>query len=65
MWLIYFMYYFIIGLVIALVNWFFVVPEDVKDHTSIHLALPMSVILWPAIFVGFIVNAIQFIEKEY
>ena len=63
--LIYFLCYFIVGLVVALVNWFFIISDDVKDHTSIHLALPISVILWPAIFVGFIINIIKFIEKEY
>ena len=63
--LIYIFYYFIIGLVIAIINWGYIVSDEVKKYTSVHLVLPMSVILWPIIFVNFIANTIKFIEKEY
>ena len=62
---VYLFYYFIIGLVVAIINWSYVVPDEVKKHASVHLVLPMSVILWPIIFVNFIANTIKFIEKEY
>ena len=57
-----FVYYFIIGLVVALINWFFIVSEDTKNNVNVCIGLALATFLWPAVFFGWIYRFGYFIS---
>lgn len=60
-----FVYYFIIGLVVALINWFFIVSEDTKNNVNVCIGLALATFLWPAVFLGWGFRLADFITKHY
>ncbi len=60
-----FVYYFIIGLVVALINWFFIVSEDTKNNVNVCIGLTLATFLWPAVFFGWGFRLTDFITKHY
>jgi len=43
--------YLLIGFIVGFINWFILLEKEVKDRVSIIVALPLSIIFWPAIIV--------------
>lgn len=63
--MIYIIVYIILGIIVSLVNWLYIIDKKTKDETSICIYLPGGVILWPAIVIGWVQKLIAFINKEY
>ena len=59
-----FVYYFIIGLVVALINWFFIVSEDTKNNVNVCIGFVLATVLWPAIVFGWINRLGYFISTH-
>jgi hypothetical protein len=57
--------YLLIGFIVGFINWFILLEKEVKDRVSIIVALPLSIIFWPAIIVGWIYRLPKFIMKHY
>lgn len=60
-----FVYYFIIGFVVALINWFFIVSKDTKNNVNVCIGLALATFLWPAVFFGWGFRLADFIAKHY
>lgn len=59
-----FVYYFIIGLAVALINWFFIVSKDTKNNVNVCIGLVLGMFLWPAIVFGWINRLGYFISTH-
>ncbi len=53
--------YVIIGLFVSFINWFYVVSYDTKNNVNICIALPLCMMLWPIVIIGWIYRFIKFI----
>lgn len=58
--------YFLIGFIVAIINWFILLEKEVKDKVSIIIALPLSIIFWPGVMIGWVYYRLpRFIMKHY
>lgn len=60
-----FIYYFIIGFIVSIINWIFIVSKSTKDNVNVCIGLALGMFLWPAIFFGWGFRLADFITKHY
>ena len=60
-----FVYYFIIGFIVSIINWIFIVHKNIKDNVNVCIGLALGMLLWPAIFFGWVFRLADFITKHY
>ena len=60
-----FVYYFIIGFIVSIINWIFIVSKNTKDNVNVCIALALGMFLWPAVLFGWVFRLADFITKHY
>ena len=58
-----FVYYFIIGFIVSIINWIFIVHKNTKDNVNVCIGLVLGTFLWPAVVFGFMCRFGHFIAK--
>lgn len=59
-----FVYYFIIGFIVSIINWIFIVSKDTKNNVNVCIGLVLGMFLWPAIIFGWICRFGYFISTH-
>lgn len=44
--------YLILGIIVGFIHWFLILNKESKKYLSILIVLPLSIILWPIIIMG-------------
>ena len=57
-----FILYFILGSIVSVINWLFIVSIDTKKHVNVYISLFLGTILWPAVLYGWICRFVHFIS---
>jgi hypothetical protein len=52
--------YLILGIIVGFIHWFLILNKESKEHLSILIALPLSIILWPAIVIGWSYKFVEY-----
>lgn len=52
--------YFILGIIVGNIHWFLILDKESKDHLSILIALPISIVFWPAIVIGWSYKFVEY-----
>ena len=60
-----FIYYFIIGFIVSIINWIFIVHKNTKNNVNVCIGLALGTFLWPAVFFGWVFRLADFITKHY
>ena len=60
-----FILYFVLGFIVSIINWLFIVSKDTTDRVNVCLGLMLGMFLWPAVFVGWIYRLYNHINKSY
>lgn len=56
--------YLILGIIVGFIHWFLILNKESKEHLSILIALPLSIILWPVIIMGWPYKFVEYFNDH-